>query len=53
MVQQGMLCYKALFVCHHYFQKMLKAPTFVHLIQDSLLSRGGPWEQHTQRSAVI
>ena len=37
-MQQGMLCYKALFLCHHHFQKMLKAPTFVHLVQDSLLS---------------
>lgn len=37
MVQQGMLCYKALFLCHHCFQKMLKAATFVHLVQDPLL----------------
>lgn len=34
----GRLCYKALFLCHHCFQKMLQAPTFVHFIRDPLLS---------------
>lgn len=38
LVRQGMLCYKALFLCRHRFQKTLKVPTFVHLVQDSLLS---------------